>query len=117
MSGEESWDEVDTCCCRVTYPRARHEHRCLACKETIRVGDRYARTFTVVDGDASSYKHCLRCDAILLALDKAGAEAVDVRLSCGHSWEENFGPCPEQIARLAFVTRDEAQALLKGAGQ
>jgi hypothetical protein len=41
------------------------------------------------------------------ALINRGAEAVAWDLNCGEVWEEP----PDKIARLAFLTREEAQAL------
>ena len=42
----------------------------------------------------------------------AGAETVQWDLNCGASWDEEFGPVPDEVARLAFLTPDEAQAAL-----
>ena len=110
MSGERDWAES---CWDVyhslSYPRARQPHRCVACHETIRPRDVYVRTFVVCEGEPSVWQHCLRCNALLRALSDVGAEDVDIRLNCGHTWEEQFGPCPESVARLAFLTADEAQ--------
>jgi len=117
MSGEEDWGDQCEVYSSVTWPRARMPHRCAACHETIRRRDVYVRTFIVCDGEPNVYRHCLRCAAILDALDRAGAEAVDIRLNCGHIWDEHYGPPPDALARLAFLTPDEAQRELLGANK
>lgn len=96
---------------RETWPRARREHKCCACGETIRCGDRHKRTFVVFEGDAETYRHCLRCAAIYRALCRTTGEDeyIEYRLNCGHTWEETRGECPPEIARLAFMTPDEMQ--------
>lgn len=98
---------------RRTFRRARKEHRCCACSETIRVGDVYRNWFVVFDGNAETNKYCLRCarmyDEISKRMDSY-EEAPDIHLACGHDWEEIHGePPPEDIARLAFMTPDEQQ--------
>jgi hypothetical protein len=45
------------------------------------------------------------------ALFRAGADTVQWDLNCGARWEDNFGELPDDVARLAFLTPDEAQAL------
>lgn len=94
------------------HRRARKEHRCCACKETIRKGDIYRATFVVFEGSVDTYKHCLRCarmfDELCARIDGYD-EGVDWHLNCGHSWEENHGECPPEIAALAFMTPDMAQ--------
>jgi len=88
---------------------ARIEHRCAACGETVRPGDKYARTFYVFDGDAHTVKRCARCEAIYDHLCKRMAEEGDQdeycndRLACGHGYRERWeeDPPPE-IAALAF---------------
>ena len=103
---------------RTKQQRARKEHRCKACRETIRVGDVYASEFIVYDGESSTTKRCLRCDTMLSAIQSrmtdAGIdsweEGVDPALNCGHTWDENFQEePPPEVARLAFISRDEAQ--------
>lgn len=89
-----------------TEPRARVEHECCACGETIRVGDRYKRTGQCNDGHWSTYIHCLRCWAMCDALFTTGVECVAWELDCGEAW---VNP-PENVARLAFLTREEMQA-------
>lgn len=95
--------------------RARKEHECDACAETIRRGDRYHYTFCVFEGSANTTKRCARCElmyrALLPLIDDEST--CDPELNCGHTFENNFGEAPPpELARLAFVTPDEAQALL-----
>lgn len=95
--------------------RARKEHRCDACCETIRRGDIYIYEFSVFDGNAESLRRCLRCDTIYQHLiDRhRGMEdsEVDRELRCGHTYREVFEQEPsDEIAQLAFLTADEAQA-------
>lgn len=99
-----------------SWRKARKEHRCFACLETIRKGDRYHHVAQVYDGEFATFAHCVRCMSIIKALWAAGAETVDWSLSCGETWEENFGALPDAVAALAFLTPDEAQAGQVGGG-
>jgi hypothetical protein len=92
--------------------RARVEHRCCACKERIRPGDEYERTFVVYDGNAESFKHCLRCIAMIDALGSALPPETSIawRLDCGENWLDTIGALPDHVAELAFITPDEAQS-------
>lgn len=89
---------------------ARKPHKCYACREEIRIGDCYHVTVQKNDGELLMFKHCARCDALVGALLDAGAESVQWDLHCGVSYREAFGEDPPpEIARLAFLTPDEAQ--------
>jgi hypothetical protein len=44
--------------------RARKEHRCRACKETIERGHLYVRHTLIYGGEVEETIRCLRCDAI-----------------------------------------------------
>jgi hypothetical protein len=97
--------------------RARKDHRCDACKETIRRGDLYHYFFGVFEGESEELKRCARCEAMYRVLqprmDRAEYETCDPRLSCGHVWEERFRePPPVAVQALAFLTQAEAQVLL-----
>lgn len=93
------------------WRQARRAHKCCACSEGIRPGDRYHYASWVHDGRAGSFKHCARCWAIFLALTDQ-IEVVDPRLACDTTWEDAFyEPPPPEVAALAFVSRDEAQGL------
>lgn len=91
---------------------ARKPHRCYACRETIRVGDRHHVVVQIYDGKPDRFRHCARCYAIMDAILDAGAESVQWDLNCGERWEENFGELPDEVAALAFITPDEAQERL-----
>lgn len=94
-----------------THPRARKEHRCDGCDETIRRGDRYLRCFGVWDSEPSVWKYCLRCECVINAImSQPGNDGFMHGFECGHSWEDVFeSDPPEHVARLAFMTPDEAQ--------
>jgi len=53
------------------FPRARKEHRCYACREPIRIGDKYAYSVAIGQEGFDSYKHCLRCYTMLEAIQEA----------------------------------------------
>lgn len=99
--------------------RARKEHKCCACHETIRTGDKYEYFFLVYEKEPDWFKRCLRCKAIYDELVSRALqrgyydEWVDFSLNCGHSWEDvQPDPVPDHVARLAFLTPDEIQAEL-----
>lgn len=98
------------------YYRARKPHTCCACQETIPVGHLYSYTFTLFEGSAQGFKHCLRCDRMLDILHEKHRAAdsdwtVDIELNCGHEWKDFFdGEPPPELVALAFMTPDEMQA-------
>jgi len=81
---------------RETYRKARVTHVCFGCDETIRTGDRYRYLSGVWDHKGESFKHCIRCAALLDALPSGAMLGLD----CGEVWEDP----PEHIAALAFWT-------------
>ena len=83
---------------RETVRKARKEHRCYACGETIRRGDRYRYTSGVWDGRGESFRHCLQCAAILSHLTDMGAEPL-LNLNCGHEYSEAFDVSPPRWLR------------------
>lgn len=102
--------------------KARKAHRCAACGEPIKPGQRYYRIGMVYDRIAESLKRCQRCQRIHEHLrsvsDRGNREWPDERLRCGHEYEELHGePPPDEIAALAFVLPDEMQALGAGSAQ
>lgn len=109
---------VDECyeCYEITYPRARKPHECCACHEAIRVGDLYARVFVLFDGEKTTYKRCLRCQEMhgkLADILRRNEEWPDEELNCGETYDEHHGePAPPELARLAFLSPDDAQAEL-----
>ncbi len=85
---------------------ARKAHTCSGCRESIHPGHRYRRTATLFDGSWSTWKHCLRCAAMVDALrpvlgERFTTETLD--LNCGEVWEEP----PEHVAALAFLLPGE----------
>lgn len=96
--------------------KARKEHTCCACEETIRPGDYYHLTTVINDGLVVRYKRCVRCQRIHVHLrelgdyDCDGGVWPDEELSCGQDYEQHWGkPPPTEIAALAFATADEMQ--------
>lgn len=92
--------------------KARKEHACDACSEPIRVGDLYSYTFGVWCGAADVIKRCARCDLLVEYLRSLAScdDDVDLRLDCGHSYEDiHAEPPPDWVAALAFATPDDAQ--------
>jgi hypothetical protein len=92
---------------------ARKAHVCFACKETIRSGDRYHVSVQLYESEIQHFKHCARCWMLCEAILEAGAESVQWDLHCDETWEGRFGPIPDNVAVLAFMTPDEAQAEAK----
>jgi hypothetical protein len=95
------------------WKRARKQHKCSACHEPILRGDRYYYHASLFDGDMDVVKQCARCRAMYDHLLDIGdsCEFPDMRLDCGHDYEEAHGePPPENVAALAFATRAEMQA-------
>ena len=94
--------------------RARKEHVCCACRDTIAPGHRY-RVTRAVGGhdDPEHYKHCLRCAKMLDAIIEARPEdAIAWDLACGEDWRDTIGELPNDIAALAFMTPEDAQHAL-----
>jgi hypothetical protein len=88
--------------------RARKHHRCSACRETIPAGALYTRVALIGDGTAETIKQCARCRAIFEAIcDQFPQEPIDCALDCGETWEDVIGPCPPEIAALAFMLPHE----------
>ena len=106
----DEYNEVQTS----TRVKARKEHKCCACSEAVRPGDFYMKSFTVFDSRVSSYKHCLRCWEMLEALQRAlpSDTAIAWELNCGENWLNTIGDLPDEVAALAFMTPDDAQAKL-----
>lgn len=111
--------------------RARKEHQCNACEETIERGHLYARHTLIYGGQVDETIRCLRCDIIyqeLVVIHRANNEEnrrraredhfgdydsdwPDVALNCGHEFKERWGrEPPPELARLAFCTAAELQA-------
>lgn len=102
------------------HRKARIGHVCCACKETIRKGDVYRVTRAISkcgsDHSYEHYKHCLRCATMLDAIMEARKGenvAIAWQLDCGEDWKDTIGELPEEVAALAFMSADDAQAKLK----
>jgi hypothetical protein len=92
------------------WRRARKPHRCYACHEDIRKRDKYHIVVQIYDGEVETFRHCARCWVMASAIQsKTGYVQWD--LHCGELWETAIGDVPHDIARLAFLTPDEAQRL------
>lgn len=100
-----------------SWRKANKEHKCCACGEAIRKGDRYHYVSGIWDGEPSWFKHCARCwlmyEAIVGNSDHGDEGQVVLTLDCGMSWEEVFDePPPPKVAALAFLTPEEGQQLV-----
>lgn len=91
----EPWDVYPT----ESERRARKDHVCHCCAETIRRGDLYHYEFAVFEG---------RPEHLLKRHSGMEDAAVDRELKCGHSYKEVFGEEPtNEIAALAFALPGE----------
>lgn len=91
---------------RMTFRKARLEHKCCACDETIRVGHRYVVTAAFYERWAT-WKQCLRCYELydyLVDLHRDDDRYFpQPELDCGHDWRDVTGEDPpEHLAALAF---------------
>lgn len=89
--------------------KARKPHKCGACREAIPPGQVYHRTFIVFDGEPEVFLRCARCQVIYEHLSKrirdegAYEEFCDLRLNCGHTYEDRWQEAPPAwLAALAF---------------
>jgi hypothetical protein len=91
--------------------RARKQHICGACREPIVSGHTYWRIGVVFEKSAETLRRCERCQALHVHLRGLGHYDVwpDERLSCGQSYEDEWGDLPDDVAELAFVTAEEMQ--------
>jgi hypothetical protein len=100
----------------INHRKARKEHKCDACQETIPVGHVYANQFSVFEGSAETIKRCMRCEMIyqhLCSIEEDPDFAPSPRLDCGHDYDEvHYRQPPEHVAKLAFMTPEEIQLLL-----
>jgi hypothetical protein len=84
----ESYD--DYCAVwNVTWRRARKEHKCCECHETIRPGERYEHVFYVFEGTPGTYKTCEFCATEFARLEKKHPDAQFVKgdLACIVVWD------------------------------
>ena len=95
--------------------RARKRHACSACDRTIESGHRYVRVHWIYERNRGECKRCGSCQTLHLHLRKIGGEAwwPDETLSCGRTYEDEWGTVPPtEIARLPLLSDDEASSLL-----
>ncbi len=90
--------------------RARKDHKCSCCGETIPRTHIYFRHFVLWDGTTDTIKRCARCQTLYEALVKSHPydqeTAVAFRLDCGHSYVDVYDEAPPpELERLAFMTR------------
>lgn len=45
-----------------SFPKARKEHRCIWCGQTIQIGEKYRREKSVYDGEFQDHKWHLECN-------------------------------------------------------
>lgn len=113
MSGYDSEDPGAYC---EQIRRARVAHRCCACVDWIRAGDRYTYISGVWDGRGSSHKRCLRCSTISDHLSEMaslhGEAQPRIDLGCGHTYEDIFEEHPpDWILGVLLAPPEELQAL------
>jgi hypothetical protein len=88
--------------------KARKEHKCYACRETIPVGARYRYSSGLWDGSWGDCKHCDGCWHVLDVLMRRSREPVDLGLDCGETWESVFDdPPPDSVVEAIFARPGE----------
>lgn len=95
--------------------KARKEHTCDACGETVQPGHYYHRISIMFEGEARTVKRCLRCQAIHLHLRslEPGEMWPNEKLDCGMDYKVEWGQDPPpEVAALAFITPEESQVRL-----
>ncbi len=97
--------------------RARKRHECDACNLSILPGHYYCSVTWVFDGTANGVKRCGSCQVTHRHLRELCGRSEDARwpderLSCGESYEEEWGECPDDIAALAMMAVEETGRLL-----
>jgi hypothetical protein len=108
--GDEPVDVFET-----EHRRAKQEHKCHACHETISRGHTYWRVAVLFEGAWDITKQCERCRRIYEHLVKvnpcdSGEALPALNLRCGHTYEEVHGrEPPPEIAALAFALPGETQ--------
>lgn len=94
--------------------KARKDHTCSACVETIPKHATYWRVSWVFERTAEGVKRCERCQAIHLHLRKKCRDTNSdlwpaERLDCGLKYEDEWGDLPEEIAALAFALPSDSK--------
>jgi len=65
-----SGDENPASCCTVTRPKARKQHWCCECGESIPIGTVYVNTSGIWDGNADRFKQHVECHDLLDEISK-----------------------------------------------
>lgn len=99
--------------------RARKEHKCCACGDTIPRGHKYhVEKLIGVGSDAGveTYKHCVRCSMMyeLLRRTAQPGDLIDLTLDCGEVWD---GPEDDPFQLLAFMTPEDGQRIQQALDQ
>jgi hypothetical protein len=95
--------------------KARKQHKCTACGRAIKPGHYYRYVTGKFDDHVYTVKRCGACERTYQHLQKVGdGELIpDENLDCGLDYqEEHRQPPPPEIAKLPFLSDDEAGALL-----
>ncbi len=82
--------------------RARKEHRCHACKETIERGHVYVRHTLIYEGEVDETLRCLRCDAIYQQLVVIHR---DLNERARNAQSRLYGECRGDASRLTEEER------------
>jgi hypothetical protein len=89
------------------YPVARKPHRCDYCHEDIPRGQRYHRWAWVADGDCSTVRAHIACDAVAADYYDAAGAYSDERWVCADpidEWARNRGDVRGDLSALAGRT-------------
>jgi hypothetical protein len=87
-------------CYTETLRKARKEHRCCECRETIKPGDSYHYTSGIWDGRACSFKLCAKCEALRQYIFGEDMEARHEGLEFEGGAREWCVNCDEDFAEL-----------------
>jgi len=75
--------------------RAKKEHKCSMCGETIKVGERYCRYSGKYDGEFFDEKQCLFCEAAIAQyFDDTGEREYDEDSIRQYLYDEYCSKCP-----------------------
>ena len=88
----------------VVARKARKQHKCSACSETISPGHTYTLISGKWNGEVESVKHCGRCNAIFDGLAAETNDPIDLLLDCGLELEPGDRP---DLEPLAFALQGE----------
>lgn len=109
------WDWEEPEIRNMYWRRARKQHECYACHETIRTGDLYHIDSQRLDGEFYRFKHCARCWRMIEFLWSYTCDAVAYDLDCGaEPFDEDDPDAPHEIA---FWTPDDAQEWARRAAE